>query len=321
MIVYPKPDRSAYTPSRTKTAEHPQVDIGWNEGVFRDGRPYRVELWAMDQVTSLTVFFSTAGLEQLTNEAARELLEHEGILTPAANTAYRSAYARLYVDGAGKPMWSVNTVIADDETVYADAPGPFHPYGASNVGPTTIAIGRDTTLRWSFRDGDYLVWVRVSPWTAEPSPEIVDFWELNNGQYATLTNRYQDLPAWFDLTPPEVANAAAHWMVERLNSGEAVPDEPVDGPNVWRVMAGDWLIWVGSPRNTDVDLRTGTLLANAKECVLVLGEGDLNEQTPIFGAPRRDGFPPDQLVAVRSGIAEIKARGFPRSLATEWAIG
>jgi len=59
--VYPKPDRSDYRPTRTRSAEEPSIDIGWGEGFLRDGRPYRVECWAEEGVTMLTYFFSTRG--------------------------------------------------------------------------------------------------------------------------------------------------------------------------------------------------------------------------------------------------------------------
>jgi len=320
-IAYPKPDRSTIKPNGSKTAGDGQIDIGWNEGVLSDGRPYRAELWAYDQLTSLTVFFSTVGLEQLTNEAARELLEREKLIRPEPNASYRSAYARPYVDSAGNAMWSVNTVLADEELVHADAPGPFLPYGTTKSGPTFVDIERDTTLRWSFRDGDYLVWITVPLLTNEPSPSIVDLWELRDGQHAIITNRYQDVPEWLELTPGEVANGAAIWMARRVNAGYQVPEQPADASNIWRVMAGDWLVWVGAPRNAQPDLRGGAMAALAKECLLVIGEGGLSLEAPIFGAPQRDGFPPEQLAAVRGVVAEIRRRGFPRESATEWYIG
>jgi hypothetical protein len=66
--MYPKPDRSDYKPTRTKTAEDHSLDIGWDEGFLTDGRPYRVECWAEEGVTMLTYFFSTRGLETYSNE-------------------------------------------------------------------------------------------------------------------------------------------------------------------------------------------------------------------------------------------------------------
>lgn len=118
-MTAPKPDRSAYRPNFIKTAENPQLDIGWNEGFLTDGRPYRVECWAEDQVTSLTFFFSTSGLEGLTNPQFAELLEREGLVRYRSG-GRRSAYAMPLSDPSGNSLWSVNVVIGDDEETFVD---------------------------------------------------------------------------------------------------------------------------------------------------------------------------------------------------------
>ena len=50
---YPPIDRSDYRVDRTKD-DFGILDIGWAEGLLAGGRPYRMELWAQDQVTVLT---------------------------------------------------------------------------------------------------------------------------------------------------------------------------------------------------------------------------------------------------------------------------
>ncbi|MGH7647741.1 MAG: hypothetical protein ACREND_06460 [Gemmatimonadaceae bacterium] len=121
--------------NRVKTAENDQIDIGWNEGVLSDGRPYRIELWAQDQITSVTVFLSTEGIETYSNHQFFELLEKEHIVwwTPGAK---KSAYALPLDDASGNPMWSINVVIgADDGPPVADAV-PVLPYSrASGIPP------------------------------------------------------------------------------------------------------------------------------------------------------------------------------------------
>ena len=114
---YPKPDRSNYTPNFRKTDEDPQLDIGWAEGHLTDGPPYRLEAWCEDQITSITVFFATAGLEHLTSEDFPDFLEREELvryLTPR-----RSAYAMQLTDPKGTRIWSVNVVIGVDDELYA----------------------------------------------------------------------------------------------------------------------------------------------------------------------------------------------------------
>lgn len=73
-MTHPKPDRSNYAPNRVKTPDNDQIDIGWNEGFLSDGRPYRLECWAQDQFTCVTVFMSTEGLETYANEQLVEML-------------------------------------------------------------------------------------------------------------------------------------------------------------------------------------------------------------------------------------------------------
>jgi hypothetical protein len=53
---FPIPDRSKQ-PVRAEKDEDGVVDIGWCDGVLSDGRPFRAEMWAQDQVSCLTIFF------------------------------------------------------------------------------------------------------------------------------------------------------------------------------------------------------------------------------------------------------------------------
>jgi hypothetical protein len=131
-MTLPKPDRSKHEPNKVKTAENPVVDIGWNEGVLSDGRPYRVEAWAEDGLTSLTYFFARDGLEALSREMAAELLEREGLLTYRSDTG-RSAYPAEVADARGHPMWSINVVIADEDHTYAEDHVSLLPYPSRPV--------------------------------------------------------------------------------------------------------------------------------------------------------------------------------------------
>ncbi len=117
-MTHPKPDRSNYTPNRSKTPENDQLDIGWNEGFMSDGRPYRIECWAQDQITCVTVFMSTEGLENCNNAQFVELLEREHIVW-WKDGARKSAHAMPLTDASGNPIWSVNVVIGvgDGEAV------------------------------------------------------------------------------------------------------------------------------------------------------------------------------------------------------------
>ena len=126
-MTYPKPDRSGYSPNRVKTEENDQIDIGWAEGTLSDSRPYHIECWAQDQLTNVTVFLSTDGLDGYSNEQFIELLERERVVwwMPGAR---KSASAARFEDASGNPMWSINVVIGvDEEPAVADSV-PSRPY-------------------------------------------------------------------------------------------------------------------------------------------------------------------------------------------------
>jgi hypothetical protein len=54
---FPRPDRSNLKPNFSKTPENDVLDLGWHEGVLKDGRPYRSEYWCQDQISMLTYYF------------------------------------------------------------------------------------------------------------------------------------------------------------------------------------------------------------------------------------------------------------------------
>ena len=58
-IKYPAVDRSDFIPTFEKHYDDDQIDIGFAEGSFRDGRPFRAESWAANRVNYLTYYFSS----------------------------------------------------------------------------------------------------------------------------------------------------------------------------------------------------------------------------------------------------------------------
>lgn len=116
MPEYPRPDRSSFTPNLHKSAENPALDLGWAEGTLKDGRPYRAECWAEDGMTSLTLFFSTKGIERFTDAEFAALLEAEGLIQFIGERRYVAAAP--FTDASGNAMWSVTVVVGDDEDTY-----------------------------------------------------------------------------------------------------------------------------------------------------------------------------------------------------------
>jgi len=132
---FPIPDRTN-RPIRTVKDEDGVIDIGWCDGVLSDGRGFRAETWAQDQVTVLTVLFSVVGLAGLDQAAMKRFIEQEQLVAFGA-TGPRYCTAAMFTDEAGNQFWSVNIVVGDDEETYIAGSVPVFPY--SRVGePNTM---------------------------------------------------------------------------------------------------------------------------------------------------------------------------------------
>lgn len=132
---FPIPDRSSQAVRFAKD-EDGVVDIAWCDGVLSDGRAFRAEMWAQDQISMLTIFFSTAGLEDLDPEAMKRFVEEEGLVSFRKTAASRCTAVRV-IDDAGSPVWSVNVVVGDQDETYLDGSVPIFPYSESGE-PNTV---------------------------------------------------------------------------------------------------------------------------------------------------------------------------------------
>ncbi len=133
---YPVPSRSR-SPRFVK-GDDGVIDVGWCEGVLGDGRAFRGEMWAQDQVSMLTFFFSVEGLEELDSTEIRSLVEREALVSfRTAEPTYCDA--RVFIDDAGHRLWSVNIVVGDEEETFIEGSVPLFPY--SHDGPNTMFRG------------------------------------------------------------------------------------------------------------------------------------------------------------------------------------
>jgi len=183
-----------------------------------------------------------------------------------------------------------------------------------------LNIHKDTTVRLSFRTGDFLIHSRIEDiFTNKLS--IIDIWELKDKQSAILTNRVEDLPNWFLLHPSEVRNLLAYKMLDKFNRGE-YPSEPIDGPNIWRARAGDRIIWIGN-RRPDIESVDGILkIFNFRECALIIGEpGDSMTDLIGFGGISENEDTKVKMEQVRNAISIIKEMGCPQSISVDWSLG
>jgi hypothetical protein len=127
--MFPRPDRSNQTPNFKKTDENPQLDIGWQEGVLNDSRPYRVEVWCEDQTSFVTYFFSVIGLEHETSDALVNMLEREGLLRFRLG-APRYTSATQIKDGRGQELWSVTVVVGTEDETFVDETAALQRYAS-----------------------------------------------------------------------------------------------------------------------------------------------------------------------------------------------
>lgn len=180
---------------------------------------------------------------------------------------------------------------------------------------------KDETVRWSCGRGEYALWVgtdsfvnadRASSWS------IRDFWQMREGDCLTITNRWADLPSWFELHPSEVAGRAVDEMMKRLDAGYQ-PKEVMGGANLWRAKTGDRLVLV----SLDNSAQPVRQLLNLRACALVLGENLNSTSNGLmgFGVPEGGDILAPALAAVRAGFDAAVALGLPRELALEWRFG
>jgi hypothetical protein len=131
---FPIPDRSNQ-PVRAEKDEDGVLDIGWCDGVLSDGRPFRAEMWAQDQVSCLTIFFSTIEIEDFDDNAMQAFVENERLVSFKGERQYCTS--AKWLDDAGIELWSVNIVVGDDENTFTDQSIPIFPYSKQG-GPNTM---------------------------------------------------------------------------------------------------------------------------------------------------------------------------------------
>jgi hypothetical protein len=133
---FPIPNRSKQTVHLTK-GEDSVIDIGWCDGVLSDGRAFRAEMWAEDQISLLTIFFSTIGMEALDEEAMRQFVKNEELASSGKDEPPQHCSSRRFTDDAGNEVWSVNIVVGDDEATYLTNSIPIFPYSKTGE-PNTM---------------------------------------------------------------------------------------------------------------------------------------------------------------------------------------
>jgi hypothetical protein len=107
---YCRPDRSDYIPNLTNQRRNDPLDIGWFEGELSDNRPFRAECWQQDHLKVLTLFFSMAEIEHLSQTSLRNLLAKEGLVTYLSNAFVMGS---AFTDAIAQHLWSVSVIMAE----------------------------------------------------------------------------------------------------------------------------------------------------------------------------------------------------------------
>ncbi len=124
--MHPKPDRSDQILNFEKSEENDAIDLGWSEGYLSDGRPYRAECWAQNQITMVTFFFSMIDMENYSDEMFVEWLEKEEVIRFVIDNPHITTMP--VTDAVGNNMWSVNVVIGTEYELQAKDSVSFNSY-------------------------------------------------------------------------------------------------------------------------------------------------------------------------------------------------
>ncbi len=118
-LVYPKIDRSKFIPIRSR-------DYSYGEGTFRDGRPYRAELWydTGHFITCLTFFVPRIGIEDADEKTLRDMLVSEGLIDFHDDRFHNSGYSNSSInletregtDDVGTEMWIMTAIVTDQDS-------------------------------------------------------------------------------------------------------------------------------------------------------------------------------------------------------------
>lgn len=142
----PKPDRSNSPPNLTPTADNPVHDLGWNEGILADLRPYRVESREKDKVLTLTFFMSTSGIENCSDAQFADLLEREQLIVYRPGKP-RELFAMPIRDASRNSIWSVSVLIGTVTSRRADVLVAVHPYRTALAG-APLHVPWDADYAW-----------------------------------------------------------------------------------------------------------------------------------------------------------------------------
>ena len=121
---YPRVNRAHFKPNFVKKDRDDQIDLGWAEGVFSDGRPFRLEVWAATYVRYYTYYFSIVDIEYYSPSDLKKYLVSENVIEFDDEKYLASGFtginvsARKVADDSGNDIWEVTIIVDDDDGPY-----------------------------------------------------------------------------------------------------------------------------------------------------------------------------------------------------------
>ena len=87
-------------------------NIGYNEGIITNNRPYRVEVWASHNITNATIFISKKDLEDKTHRELKRLIESTGLVEIISDDIYITDVE----DSEDNIFYSINIPLEENDT-------------------------------------------------------------------------------------------------------------------------------------------------------------------------------------------------------------
>ena len=127
MTHYPAIDRSNIIPEKHR-------EYGYGEGTLKDGRPFRVEGWFELNVTYLSYYLPTIGIEDHSSENLKEILVSEGLVSFDDEKFLSSGFSSINVspnkitDASGSELWEIVVIVGDEDGTYVKSHVPLKKY-------------------------------------------------------------------------------------------------------------------------------------------------------------------------------------------------
>lgn len=185
---------------------------------------------------------------------------------------------------------------------------------------STFDSRSDTSIPLQLRRGDALVWLRnEAVFAAVGDYRPADVWFLSGGEVAQFAFESKRLPPWYELHPTEMAGILVHRY--RHDPAAPPPAQPLEGPGLWKVRAGDKVLLILVPR-PEMGTPQGMccVIDFADNCLLWVLDADMHQPGLEFASvpigPESEAL---LRTAIREGIARANAKP-PRNIAMNWTL-